>query len=92
MSLEEFAEATGVSKSNIYRVFTGKRHLKRMELREMATVAGLPPEFFTADFQLLAAADGARRIVQAMDDAGQDAHGRQAESPEEPGATETPSR
>lgn len=91
LSLEAFAEATGISKSNLYRVFDGKRHLKRMEIREMAAFANLPIEFFTADLTLLKADSGASQIVQAMKGADRDARDRRAEPPEAPGATESPS-
>lgn len=92
LSLEAFADATGISKSNIYRVFDGKRHFKRMELREMAAYANLPIEFFTADFSLLTVDSGASQIERAMTAAGRDARDRHGESLEGPEATENPSR
>jgi transcriptional regulator with XRE-family HTH domain len=55
MSLDRMAAALGVGRQTLVRIERGERKPKRMELREMAAISGLPVEFFSADFRLLAA-------------------------------------
>lgn len=58
MSLDQMAAALGVGRQTLVRIERGERKPKRMELREMAAISGLPVEFFSADFRRLADAGG----------------------------------
>lgn len=57
-SLDEMAAAVGIGRQTLVRIEQGIRPPKRMELREIAAVSGLPVEFFSADFAVLAEAPG----------------------------------
>lgn len=49
-SVEAFAAEVGMGRTTLYRVFREERGLKEMEARQMLAVAGLPLNFFEADF------------------------------------------
>jgi transcriptional regulator with XRE-family HTH domain len=52
-SLDELADRVGFGRQTLVRIEQGERQAKRMELREIAVVCGLPYEFFTSDFDQL---------------------------------------
>lgn len=52
-SVDKFAAEIGLGRSTLFRIFRGERGLKEMEARQMAIVAGLPLDWFEADFSRL---------------------------------------
>jgi transcriptional regulator with XRE-family HTH domain len=49
-SLDDLAGKVGMGRQTIFRLESGERACKEMELREIARVCGLPFEFFTANW------------------------------------------
>lgn len=69
--LAERIDLPGLGRDTLYEMQSGKRAIRRHELREIADACGLPLEFFTVDFATLeenGSADSADRVLERLNE------------------------